>query len=53
MFVHDTHKGSADVTAKSSENVESSCSNKSGTERDSSKTAASNVSKYIAVLGQY
>jgi hypothetical protein len=47
MFVHDTHKGSPDVTGKSPENVESSSSNKPKTERNSPKTVSSNVSIFF------
>lgn len=47
MFVHDTHKGSPDVTGKSPENVESSSSNKPKTERNSPKTVSSNITSEL------
>ena len=50
MFVHDTRKGSPDLTAKSPENAESSCANKLKMEQTSPKTAGNNVSTHCQTL---
>ena len=51
MFVHDTRKGSPELTAKSPENGESSCANKLKMEQTSPKTADNNVSTHLSNLG--